>query len=238
MYPQFYVIMKGVIFMITILIIEDDRLLTDGIKFALLKENYTVISAYNYIEGITAFHNNSIDLILLDINLPQKSGLDLCREIRNNSDVPIIFVTANDTDNDIVKGYKTGCDDYITKPFSIEVLKQHVKAVLKRTITEKNIFKQDNLILDYDKMQLTKGSENIKLTATEYKLLELLIKNRGQVLSRGIILEKLWDIDENFVDENALSVNIRRLRQKLEDDPKNPKYIITIFGIGYTWGDK
>lgn len=225
-------------FMISILIVEDDKLLNKGVSYALIKENYNVISAFNYDDGYIAFLNNSIDLILLDINLPHKSGLQLCEEIRKSSDLPIIFITANDTEQDIIHGFQTGCDDYITKPFSIEVLKQRITAVLKRTnIQEKAIFKYRDITFDYNMMILKKKEEIIKLTTTEYKLMELLTKNKGQVVSRQIILEKLWDADGNFVDENALSVNIRRLRQKIEDDPKNPKYIITIFGIGYTWGE-
>ncbi len=224
--------------MINILIVEDDKLLNKGVGYALMKNNYNIISSFNYDDGYTSFLNNRIDLILLDINLPHKSGLKLCEEIRKTSDLPIIFITANDTEQDMIQGFQTGCDDYITKPFSIEILKQRVIAVLKRTsIKEKNIFKYKDITVDYNRMILMKGEEIIKLTTTEYKLLELLTKNKQQVVSRQIILEKLWDANGNFVDENALSVNIRRLRQKIEDDPKNPKYIITVFGTGYTWGE-
>lgn len=217
---------------------EDDKLLNKGISYALGKSTYNVISTFNYDEGLIAFSNNSIDLILLDINLPHKSGLKLCEEIRKNSEAPIIFITANDTEQDIIQGFQTGCDDYITKPFSIEILKQRIIAVLKRiSIKEKNIFTYKDITIDYDMMILKKVEEIIKLTTKEYKLVELLAKNKGQVISRQVILERLWDVDSNFVDENTLSVNIRRLRQKIEDDPRNPKYIITVFGIGYTWGE-
>lgn len=225
-------------FLINILIVEDDKLLNKGISYALGKSTYNVISTFNYDEGLIAFSNNSIDLILLDINLPHKSGLKLCEEIRKNSESPIIFITANDTEQDIIHGFQTGCDDYITKPFSIEILKQRIIAVLKRSsIKEKNIFVYKNITIDYDMMILKKLKEVIKLTTKEYKLVELLAKNKGQVISKQIILGKLWDDHGNFVDENTLSVNIRRLRQKIEDDPRNPKYIITVFGIGYTWGE-
>lgn len=224
--------------MINILIVEDDKLLNKGISYALGKGSYNVLSTLNYDDGVTAFSNNSIDLILLDINLPHKNGLKFCEEIRKNSDVPIIFITANDTEQDIIQGFQIGCDDYITKPFSIEILKQRVIAVLKRAnVKEKSIFTYKDITIDYDMMILKKEEEIIKLTTTEYKLVELLTKNKGQVVSRQVILEKLWDADGNFVDENTLSVNIRRLRQKIEDDPRKPKYIITVFGIGYTWGE-
>lgn len=224
--------------MVNILIVEDDKLLNKGVAYALTKENYNVISAFGCEDGCQAFLDKDIDLILLDINLPHKSGIQLCKEIRRSSDLPIIFLTANDTEQDIILGFQQGCDDYITKPFSIEILKQRVLAVLKRTnVQDKDMFRYKDIALDYNLMTFRKKESIIKLTATEYKLVELLTKNRGQVLSRQIILERLWDADGNFVDENALSVNIRRLRQKIEDDPKNPKYVITVFGIGYTWGE-
>ncbi len=224
--------------MINILIVEDDKLINKGITHALIKENYNVFNSFDYDDGYTSFLNNKIDLILLDINLKEKSGLNLCKEIRKKSDVPIIFITVNDTERDIIQGFQTGCDDYISKPFSIAVLKQRILAVLKRTnIQDKNVFKYKDITVDYSSMILKKGEEIIKLTKTEYKLVELLTRNKGQVLSRNTILDKLWDIDGNFVDENVLSVNMRRLRRKIEDDSKNPKYIITVFGIGYTWSE-
>lgn len=221
-----------------ILIIEDDRLLNRGIKYLLMKDKYNVISSYSYDEGYAEFFNNNIDLVLLDIKLMHKSGLKLCEEIRKISEVPIIFITANDTDQDMVEGFKKGCDDYIAKPFSMEILRQRIKAVLKRTnIQDKNTFKYKDITIDYNMMILKKGEKIIKLTTTEYKIVELLTKNKNQVMPRKIILEKLWDANGNFVDENALSVNIRRIRQKIEDNPKKPKYVITIFGTGYTWGE-
>lgn len=221
-----------------ILIVEDDKLLNKGVAYSLTKDSYNVIRCYNYDEGYNEFLNNTVDLILLDIKLSHKSGLKLCEEIRKNSEVPIIFITANDTEQDMIEGFKKGCDDYIAKPFSMEILKQRIKAVLKRTnIQDKNIFKYKDITVDYNMMTVKKGEEIIKLTTTEYKLIELLTKNKHQVMPRETILEKLWDINGNFVDENALSVNIRRIRQKIEDNPKNPKYIITVFGTGYTWGE-
>lgn len=227
-----------VIFLINILIVEDDELLNKGVSYALSNDGYNVISAFSYDDGYDAFTNNKIDLMLLDINLPYKDGLKLCTEIRKISEVPVIFITANDTEQDMIHGFNAGCDDYMSKPFSVEILKHRIAAVLKRTnVKDKNIFKYKNIVLDYNMMLLQKEGKIIKLTSTEYKLIELLTKNKGQVMTRQAILEKLWDADGNFVDENALSVNIRRLRQKIEGDPKNPKYIITVFGIGYTWGD-
>ena len=220
--------------MLTILIIEDDISLNRGVTFALKKEGYEVISAYTKEEGKVAILQNQIDFLLLDINLPDGSGLDFCKEINDKVDFPIVFFTANDTEEDMIKGFESGCDDYISKPFSIGVLKFKINAILKRNCGEaKNIFKYKDLKIDFDSRKVHKRDEEIYLTATEYKLLELLSKNKGRAMTKEILLEKLWDNNGNYVDENTLSVNIRRLRKKIEDDSKNPEYIITLFGIGY-----
>lgn len=224
--------------MTQILIIEDDRILNRGITFALKKEGYEVVSAYNKEEGKQLILNNKIDFLLLDINLPDGNGLDLCKEIRGKVVCPIVFFTANDTEEDMVKGFESGCDDYISKPFSVELLKHKISAILRRnTIDVKNEFEYKELKIDFDKNIVKKDNIEVSLTATEYKLLELFVKNKGKVLTKDILLEKLWDNSGKFVDENTLSVNIRRLRKKIEQDPKNPIYIITVFGIGYIFGE-
>ncbi|MEG1255552.1 response regulator transcription factor [Clostridium sp.] len=224
--------------MATILIIEDDKNLNKGVSFALKKDGHNIISAYTKEEGKNLILNNEIDFLLLDINLPDGNGLDLCKEIRKKANFPIVFFTSRDTEEDMVKGFETGCDDYLSKPFSIEVLKYKINAMLKRnTEMNKEIFKYKDLTIDFHRMTVYKEENEVKLTSTEYKLLELLAKNKGRVMTKEILLEKLWDANNNFVDENTLSVNIRRIRKKLEDDPKNPRYIITIFGIGYAFGE-
>ncbi|MFX3632380.1 MAG: response regulator transcription factor [Candidatus Pristimantibacillus sp.] len=224
-----------------ILIIEDDQLLNDGLAYALNKDDYEVSSAYSYAEGVSVFDQkqSSISLILLDIHLPDGNGTQLCSSIREVSNVPIIFLTANDTEQDMILGFQTGCDDYMAKPFSIQLLKQRIQAVLRRVDkdADKHLCISGDLIIDYRQMTVAKSGQAVKLTSTEYKLLELLAQHQGQVLTRESIVGKLWDINGNFVEENALSVNIRRLRQKIEDDPKQPVFIKTVFGIGYTWGD-
>ena len=221
-----------------ILIIEDDKILNKGVAFALKKEGYNVISAYTKQEGKTAIDNNEIDFLLLDIGLPDGSGLDLCNEIKEKMDFPIVFFTANDTEEDMIKGFESGCDDYISKPFSVEVLKFKINAILKRSdIVEKKIFIYRDLKMDYDAKRVYKNDKEVKLSATEYKLLEILCKNKGRAMTKQILLDKLWDYNGNYVDDNTLSVNIRRLRRKIEDDPKNPQYIITLFGIGYIIGE-
>ena len=222
----------------TILIIEDDRILNRGVSFALKKEGYNVISNYNISEGKVSIMENNIDFLLLDINLPDGSGLDLCEQINDKINFPIVLFTANDTDEDMIKGFEMGCDDYIAKPFSMDVLKLKINAILKISAkVEKDIFKYKDLKIDFESRKVFVKDEEVNLTVTEYKLLELLSKNKGRAVTKEIILEKLWDSNGNYVDENTISVNIRRLRKKIEEDTKNPQYIITLFGIGYIMGD-
>ena len=221
-----------------ILIVEDDKILNRGVAFALKKEGYEVVSAFSKEEGRSYIFNGEIDFLLLDINLPDGNGLELCREIRNDCNFPIVFLTANNTEEDMVKGFELGCDDYISKPFSVEVLKYKVNAILRRkNLKDENVFSYKDLKISFDKMEVMINENGVKLTATEYKLLELMVKNKGKVLTKDILLEKMWDNSGNFVDENTLSVNIRRIRKKIEKDPKNPEYITTVFGIGYIFGE-
>lgn len=222
----------------SILIVEDDVIICGGLKVYLVNQGYKAYCAYSVSEAKNKL-DKKYDLVILDINLPDGNGLELCSYIRKTAETPVIFLTANDTEDNMIEGFKYGCDDYISKPFSVEILNQRIKAVLRRSqsIQKNDVFCYKNLSVDFYKMQLTINSSPIKLSATEFKLLELLIKNKGQVLTRNFIIEKIWDCYENYVDENTLNVHIRRLRQKIETDPKNPEYIITVFGIGYTFGE-
>lgn len=225
--------------MASIFLLEDDRPLAGGIKIALEKDGHKVICAYSCADARDALRRCSPELYLLDINLPDASGLDFCRSVRESSDSPVIFITANDTEADMLSGFAAGCDDYIAKPFSVSVLRQKVLAMLKRNAAfmPKNSLTYKGLSIDFDKMTAVKNGEDCRLTATEYRLLEYMAKNKGKVLTRGMLLEQIWDIDGNFVDENTLSVHIKRLRSKLEEDSKKPEYVITVFGIGYTFGE-
>jgi len=226
--------------MAAILLLEDDRSLNKGIRIALEKDNHTVVSAFSFFEGVESYAKNKFDLYLLDINLPDGSGLAFCKKIRETVSSPIIFLTANDTEQDMLEGFKAGCDDYIAKPFSIEVLRQKVIAVLRRIDRQDSKaqkFQYKDMEVNFDRMSVTISGRELKLTATEYRLLEYLIINKGKVLTRSMLLENVWDIDGDYIDENTLSVHVRRLRQKIGDDPKNPEYIITVFGIGYTFGE-
>ncbi|CEP81953.1 response regulator transcription factor [Paraclostridium sordellii] len=218
----------------TILIIEDDKDLNRGVSFALKKDGYNVISNYNISEGYISLKQNNIDFLLLDINLPDGSGLDFCKKINDKINFPIVFFTANGSEEDMIKGFERGCDDYIVKPFSIDILKLKINAILKRNI---DVFTYKDLKIDFNSRNIFINDEKINLTVTEYNLLKLLSKNKGRTITKEVILKKLWDNKGNYVDENAISTNIRRLRQKLGDDSKNSKYISTVFGIGYVMGE-
>ena len=210
-----------------ILIVEDDKTLNNGIALSL--NNDKVLQAFS-LENAKALFDSSIDLIILDINLPDGSGLDFCREIRQNSLVPIIFLTANDMEIDIVTGLENGADDYITKPFSLAVLRARVNAVVRRKTNDTSVFKNEKYVFDFENMKFCVDDTPIELSKTEQKLLKIFIQNRGQTLSRDMLLDRVWTDGAEFVEENALSVTIKRLRKKLPDIP-----IKTVYGIGYVW---
>lgn len=220
-----------------ILIVEDDIALNNGIVLSFRNDNYEMVQAFSFKEAQKNLNGMVCDLIILDINLPDGSGLELCKEIRNTSDIPIIFLTANDMEIDEVAGLELGGDDYITKPFSLAVLRARVSALLRRSEKQAKslCFTVDSFIFDFGNMVFTKKGEELILSKTEQKLLYALIQNRGNTLTRDILLDKVWSEGMEFVDENALSVSIRRLRSKIEDNPSDPKYIQTVYGIGYTW---
>ncbi|MGG7177599.1 response regulator transcription factor [Clostridium paraputrificum] len=220
-----------------VLIVEDDRTLNRGITFNLEADGFRVEGVYSIKGAREKINVNNYDLIILDVNLPDGNGFDLCKEIRSsNSSVPIIFLTACDMEFDIVTGFKLGGDDYIVKPFSLSIMRERVFAILRRCDGKEkssNIFRIDNITIDFDKYILKKNGEKIEITPTEFKLLKVFTSCMGQVITRNALLEALWDKDSNFIDEHALTVNINRLRSKIEDD-KN-KYISTVYGIGYIW---
>ena len=222
-----------------ILILEDDSSINKGIKFNLEIDGYKVLSAFKIDEARKIFSENKIDFMILDVNLPDGSGFDFCKEVRVKSSVPILFLTACDLEVDQLIAFELGADDYITKPFSISILKQRISAILKRcksVVREgNNILKSGSFELDTERLSLKKGKENIILAPTEYKIIKLFIENKGKVLTREFILEKLWDDDVEFVEEHTLTVNINRLRNKVEENHKKPKHIKTIYGMGYIW---
>lgn len=210
-----------------ILIVEDDKALNNGIALSL--DGNEVLQAFSVREARACWHGG-VDLILLDINLPDESGLDFCREVRVESRVPIIFLTVNDMEVDIVTGLESGADDYITKPFSLAVLRARVNAVARRLQGDDKVFRVGQFLFDFENMKFFVGDEAVELSRTEQRLLRLLVENRGRTLRREMLLARVWPDEAEFVDENALSVTVRRLRQKLPGLP-----LKTVYGIGYAW---
>ena len=210
-----------------LLIIEDDKALNDGI--ALSFSGSEILQAYS-LEEARRFIDLKPDLAILDINLPDGSGPDFCREIRGFCQTPVIFLTANDMEIDIVAGLESGADDYITKPFSLAVLRARVNAVLRRKQTDGSVFSQGEFFFDFENMIFRSGDEPAELSKTEQKLLKTLVSNRGVILSRETLLNRIWSDGPEFVEENALSVTVNRLRKKLPGLP-----VKTIYGVGYTW---
>ncbi|ERI91674.1 putative response regulator ArlR [Clostridiales bacterium oral taxon 876 str. F0540] len=222
-----------------ILLVEDEAPLAMGIEYALNKEGFNIITAKN-LEQARGCFNKDIELILLDVMLPDGNGYDFCKEIRMKSSTPVIFMTALDDEANIIFGLDIGGDDYITKPVRIGELVSRINALMRRqrknreTAPNKSIV-SGSVTVEPLKCKVYIREDEINLTAAEYKLLLLMIENKNQVLNRTAIIEKLWDIDGNFIDNNTLNVYMKRLREKLGDEAG--KYITTIRGIGYMWKD-
>ena len=221
-----------------ILLVEDDLSLINGLSFAVKKQGYTLDVAHTKDEADRLWQNGAYDLVILDVSLPDGSGFDICKRIRQASKVPIMFLTAMDEETDIIMGLDIGGDDYITKPFKLAVFMSRINALLRRS----DNFNQADTELNSNgiRVQLLKGevyknNVQVELTAREYKLLCLFMENPDEVLSPEQILNRLWDCDESYIDNNSLTVYIRRLRTKIEDDPGNPKRIVTVRRMGYKW---
>ncbi len=219
-----------------ILLVEDDGALGQGICLALNSESAAVTHCKDLRQGRQALRAADFDLLILDVNLPDGSGLELLREVRQTGGLPIILLTANDMETDIVAGLELGADDYITKPFSLAVLRARVNAQLRRTApTRPEVVEIGEFAFEFQRMEFCKHGRPIDLSKTEQKLLRLLVENRGRTLSRETLLDRVWGDGAEYVDENALSVAVKRLRDKLEDAPSKPAYLKTVYGIGYTW---
>lgn len=224
--------------MYKILIVEDDSAIRLGLRYYLEQEGFAVLEADSVLSARNNF-NSLVDLVLLDINLPDGNGFDLFKEIKNKCDIPIIFLTANDLEVSVVMGLDMGADDYITKPFKARELVSRIKSVLRRTRgkSDSNIIKIRDILIDMKQAKVFKGGIDVMLTALEYKILLILALNINTVFSRDKILSDIWDVNEAFVNDNTLTVYIKRIREKIEDDPNNPKIILTVRGIGYKVGD-
>lgn len=220
----------------TIGIIEDDELLGQALAIALGKEGYQTLSAVNCREGSRMLEKNP-DLLLIDINLPDGDGISFCRDVRKYQEIPAIFLTGQDEEEDMLGAFTAGADDYVVKPFPMRVLMKRIQAVLYRCRERKDAFLYKGLGIEFGRKRVTCSGEEIPLTMKEYRLLEYLAKNKGQLLTKNQILEQVWDVDGAFVGENTVSVTVNRLRRKIEPDPANPIYIKNIFGQGYVFGE-
>ncbi|GAA0248080.1 response regulator transcription factor [Muricomes sp. OA1] len=220
--------------MTKILLVEDDETIAFGIKSALKRKGYMCTSCASAGQAKDLFAEG-FQLILLDLNLPDGSGYDFCKWVKEREDTPVIFLTVCDDVKDITRGLDMGADDYVTKPFHIAVLESRIAAVLRRTSDDGgNVLSCGNIQLDREKMQVMVDGQSVDATALEYRLLEVLMENKGRTLPRNLILDKLWDTEGNFVNDNTLTVTVKRLRRKLMDTG----YIVTIRGIGYRMEEK
>ena len=219
-----------------ILLVEDNEAIIMGLKYSLEQENIKVIIAKNVIETRQKLNQEKIDLVLLDVSLPDGNGFDICKEIKQKQDIPVIFLTAQDEETSVVFGLDLGADDYITKPFRTRELISRINSVLRRYGKKEditNIIQYKNIKIDTNSAKVYKDEKEIIFTSLEYKILLMLFTNQNKLITREQLLEKIWDIAGNFVNDNTLTVYIKRIREKLEDET----IIKTVRGLGYRIGD-
>lgn len=225
-----------------ILLLEDDASLIDGLTYSLAKNDFCVETANTLSQARTYLIDRKYDLLLLDVTLPDGTGFDLCEYVRNQGNVvPIIFLTASDEEVNIIRGLDSGGDDYITKPFKLGELISRIKALFRRTgimqNNDKSIIRCGDISIDLQRSRITLDDNVLDLTSAEYRLVCLLVRNANHVVTRDIILDELWNEKGKFVDDNTLSVYIRRLREKTERNPSQPEHLITVRGFGYQWNE-
>lgn len=217
-------------------IVEDDRALSEGIVLALKEPDMDFIQSTGVRQAKEAFEKNMPELIILDINLPDGSGYDYLKWIRERSQLPVLMLTANDMEMDEVMGLTLGADDYMTKPFSLAVLRARIRVLARRSAKQKeNIYKEDGFSFDFEHLIFEKGGNEIALSVNEQRLLRLLVENKGRLLTRDMLVDRIWGGSGEYVDENALSVTVNRLRGKLENKKDGVSYIQTVYGQGYIW---
>ncbi|MFM1524240.1 MULTISPECIES: response regulator transcription factor [Helcococcus] len=222
--------------MTKILLVEDDRSLSVGLVYSLNKEGYNVIHTENILQTKKILEDEKFDLVILDVTLPDGESFELIPNIRKNKSTPIIFLTAKDEEEDIIKGFDNGGDDYITKPFSLKVLHVRIKRLLERTVSASEMIRISGEIkIDVPSLKVYKNDKIIDLTHSEYRLLNYFMDNYNVALSRENILEFLWDSDAEFQAYSTISVYVNRIREKIENNPSEPKYLKTKRGIGYIW---
>ena len=239
--PPVCSIMNAEVMMKNILLVEDDSSLVKGLLFAIEKQGHSVDAARSEAEALDLWQPGKYDLVILDVSLPDGSGFDICRSIRLQSDVPILFLTAADEETDIIMGLDIGGDDYITKPFKLAILLSRINALLRRSShfeNEPTTLQSGNIRMDLLNGAVYRGNEKIELTSGEYKLLRLFLENPDRIFSPDQLLAHLWECDGNFAERNTITVYIRRLRLKIEDDPADPVRIVTVRGFGYKWNSK
>ena len=217
-----------------LLLVEDDEAILEGLVFCLKKEGFLVKGLTNAYQALELIKNENFDLLVLDINLPDMNGLKLYRQIKENKDIPTIFLTANDSELSIVEALDSGADDYITKPFKTRELISRIHSVLRRTKKEEqNIIKIQDITIHLKEAKVFKKDKPVFLTALEYKILLILCMHPTKVFTRESILANIWNTEEEYVNDNTLTVYIKRIREKIEDDMTNPKIILTVRGLGY-----
>ena len=217
-----------------VFLLEDDEAIGIGLKYSLENEGYTVTIATSVKSAFEIINKEKFALYILDLTLPDGIGYNVCKKIKSIGDFPVIFLTAYDDEVNVVMGLELGADDYISKPFRVKELIARIKSVLRRYNREsKGIIKIGNVLINTNKATVFKNGQEVILTAMEYKLFLILLNNRGNILSRNKLLEYIWDVEGDFVNDNTLTVYIKRLRDKIEDDPSEPTIIKTIRGLGY-----
>lgn len=218
-----------------IFLLEDDEAIGIGLTYSLENEGYNVTLAKSVKEAEKIIDEKEFSLYILDLTLPDGSGYDVCKRIKAKGDLPVIFLTAYDDEVNVIMGFELGADDYISKPFRVKELMLRIKSVMRRYSNETSdrIIKINSLKINTNEAKVYKNNEEIILTAMEYRLLLILLSNRGKVLSRTALLENIWDVAGDFVEDNTLTVYIKRLRDKIEEDPAKPEFIKTVRGLGY-----
>ncbi|WP_102027670.1 response regulator transcription factor [Salirhabdus sp. Marseille-P4669] len=225
-----------------ILLVEDDRTIASGLEYSLQQDQYSTILCYDFesARNVIEHQLDSISLCIFDLSLPDGSGYDLCKLVKERSDIPVLFLTAIDDEVNVVMGLDMGADDYITKPFRIRELLSRIKSVLRRYHKQANTnsgMEIKNIRILPQEGKVYKNGAEIPLTAMEYRLFLIFANHQGHILSRSQLLEQIWDVAGDFVNDNTLTVYIKRLREKLEDDPQKPTLIKTVRGLGYKVGD-
>lgn len=223
--------------MYRILVVDDERDIVNNLEILLKKEGFSVTAVYSRAEAVEITEQENFDLVLLDLNLPDGNGYSFCTKLKKETDIPVIMLTASGDESSIVAGFQLGADDYVVKPFKPLELISRMKNVLRRCGKAPSVIRIEDLTVDTLKAYVTRDGEEILLSALEYRLLLVFLNHRGEVLSRSRLLEEIWDAAGDFVNDNTLTVYIKRLREKVEKNPADPRIIKTVRGLGYKVGD-